>query len=115
MHSELPAAEPWETEFIAQLCRQHEGSKAGVQGTAFASNKARRDAFVKLLALLRIVDCLDTGPGTVIQLRRIELLRGQIKLRFTGRNLTGLEEVAFEKRAAFFERVLKRKLVAIRD
>lgn len=115
MNAELPAADFWETELIAELCRLHEGSKQEPKSGGFADNRSRHAAFQKLLAILRTVDALDTGPETVLKLRRVQLHPRQVRLVYSGKNLTGLESINIEKRAPFFEKVFKRALVVEQD
>jgi exopolyphosphatase/guanosine-5'-triphosphate,3'-diphosphate pyrophosphatase len=111
-HADLPAAETWETEFIADLCRHHEGSKLDLSELSFEKNPGRIDAYRKLLALLRVIDALDCGPETRVQLKSVERKGKQIVLRIGGKGLTGLEALNVEKKAPFFKKVLGKWVVA---
>jgi exopolyphosphatase/guanosine-5'-triphosphate,3'-diphosphate pyrophosphatase len=111
-HSDFPGADLWENELIAELCLHHEGAKTPVVDSAVLKSKGRRDAFMKLLAILRIADALDSGPETHIRLQQTRILRGRVELRCGGRGLTGLESLQVEKKAPFFARIFKRDVVA---
>lgn len=109
-HSDLPAMDNWELEFISQLCLHHEGAKLDSKDLSFTRNKVRKDAFRKLLALLRVVDELDTGPDARATIKSVKIMRKLVRLRFTGRNLTGMEAQNVAKKGLFFEKVFGRAL-----
>jgi exopolyphosphatase/guanosine-5'-triphosphate,3'-diphosphate pyrophosphatase len=111
-HADFPAADPWETDLIADLCRLHEGTKLDANKLTFEKTKPRMDAFRKLLAMLRIIDALDSGPETRIRLKGIQRSRGLVTLRYTGKGLTKLESMNVEKKAPFFEKVMGSWIVA---
>ncbi len=112
-NSDFPGAEVWENELIAELCLYHAGTKMPVIESPLLKSTSRQAAFHKLLALLRIVDALDSGPETTIRLDRVRLGRKKIELIFSGRGLTGLECLHIEKCSSFFARVFKREVVAV--
>jgi exopolyphosphatase/guanosine-5'-triphosphate,3'-diphosphate pyrophosphatase len=105
-HADFPAADSWETDFIADLCRFHEGAKLDLSKLTFEKNKERVEAFRKLLAMLRIIDALDSGPDAKLKLKGVQKKRGQVMLQYSGRGLTGLESLNVEKKAPFFEKVM---------
>ncbi|MDR3606320.1 MAG: Ppx/GppA phosphatase family protein [Oligoflexia bacterium] len=112
-NSDFSGAEAWENEFIAELCLYHAGTKAPVLESPLLKGAGRKSAFIKLLAILRVVDALDSGPETHIRLDRVRLGRRAVDLFFSGRGLTGLESLQVEKRAPYFERVFKSELSAV--
>jgi exopolyphosphatase / guanosine-5'-triphosphate,3'-diphosphate pyrophosphatase len=111
-HSDFPGADSWENELIAELCLHHEGAKVPVVDGPALKSKVRSDAFMKLLAVLRIADALDSGAETHVRLQHTRILRDRVELRYSGRGLTGLESLQVEKIAPYFMRVLKRDVVA---
>lgn len=111
-NSDLPAVEEWELELIARLCLHHEGSKLSEADLAFTKNKTKREAFCKLLALLRIADALDLGPECELTLKKIQLKQKLVSIRYSGKGITGLETMNIEKKAEFFKSVFKRWIEA---
>jgi exopolyphosphatase/guanosine-5'-triphosphate,3'-diphosphate pyrophosphatase len=111
-HADFPAADTWETELIADLCRFHDGAKLDLSKLAFEKGKGRLEAFKKLLAMLRVIDALDSGPDTKLKFKSIQRSRGKVTLQFTGKGLTGLESINVEKKAPFFEKVMGQKIIA---
>jgi exopolyphosphatase/guanosine-5'-triphosphate,3'-diphosphate pyrophosphatase len=110
-NADFPGAEEWEAELVAKLCRYHEGTKLEHDDlTGLAKNL--RDPFQKLLALLRIVDALDSGPESNVRIKRVQVSKGEVKVQYTGRGLTGLEALTVEKRAQYFKKVLRRSISA---
>jgi exopolyphosphatase/guanosine-5'-triphosphate,3'-diphosphate pyrophosphatase len=105
-HADFPAADSWETDFIADLCHYHEGAKLDLSKLSFEKDKERVDAFRKLLAMLRVIDALDSGPETSLKLKGIQRKRSQVILKYSGKGLTGLESLNVEKKAPFFEKVM---------
>lgn len=106
-NADLPAMEDWEIDLVAELCLFHESSKVTF-GNTDLSVKTRSTSFLKLLALLRIVDALDFGPDTRTGIASVKLTRTSVKLGYRGRNLTGLEQTNLELRSRLFRRVFKR-------
>lgn len=111
-NADFPAADAWEINLIAELCRYHESSKVDFNDLGFTKN--RREIFIKLLALLRIVDALDQGSDRRVRIRSIKVDRREVKIRYSGKGLTGLEGMEVEKRANYFERVMGRWISAER-
>lgn len=103
-HGDLPPMDEWEIELVANLCLFHAGTKVQSKG----------QAFLKLLALLQIVDGLDSGPDASVELKRVQRARGKITLVIGGRGLSGLEMVAVEQRRELFERVFGRSILVAR-
>jgi len=112
-NSDLPAMEDWELEFIAQLCLHHEGSKRSQRDLSWMKGKAKRDAFLKLLAILRIADALDAGPECRLKLKSVKLNKKQVRIAYSGQEITGLETGNVEKKSEFFEKIFGRSIQAI--
>jgi exopolyphosphatase/guanosine-5'-triphosphate,3'-diphosphate pyrophosphatase len=112
-NSDFPGAESWENELIAELCLYHAGTKMPTPESPLLKSVTRHGAFLRLLALLRLVDALDSGPETLVRIDRLRLGQKKIELFYSGRGLTGLEGLHIEKKSSFFERVFKRKIIAV--
>ena len=110
---DLPAIEPWEAELIAQLCFYCEGGKIEPGLLPFRKEKDRYVAFVKLLALLRVADGLDSGPQTHVKMDRVVLTRQSVQIAISGRNLTDLEAIRVDRKKELFEQVFRRKLKVV--
>lgn len=112
-NSDLPAVEDWELEFIAQLCLYHEGSKMNHAHLTFAKNKARKEAFLKLLAILRVADALDSGPECRLNLKEVQVGKKNITIRYSGKDVTGLETSNVEKKSDYFKNIFGRGIEAL--
>lgn len=109
-NGDLPAMEDWEIEFVARLCLRHEGTKPDTSGFRFFKNKARQDAFNRVLALLRVVDALDSGAAGEIKIHSVRVTRAMISLVVGGDALTGLEPVNAERKSSLFSALFKKTL-----
>ena len=112
-NSDLPAMDQWEIELLAQLCLHHEGSKNGHHDITFTKSKTKKDAYTKLLALLRIADALDSGAECRVILKSIQVGKKLITIHYSGREVTGLETTNVEKKADFFQSIFGRQIVAV--
>ncbi|MEN9724137.1 MAG: hypothetical protein RJB38_2123 [Pseudomonadota bacterium] len=139
---EIAGIEPWEMDFLAQLCLWHAGgepdlgkrrgrkvkSKSQVfplfeakeyahqksEERALFKNKERVDAFLKLLALLRIADALDRSHKATPALRSVQCRRGVIRLFLDPRKSSDLEVLRVEQKKGLFERTMGRSLEVLR-
>lgn len=89
LNTDVPFPSPWEREFVAHLCLWHKRGKVMPSEVPFWRDAVRWGAFLKLLALLRLVEALDHGRSTPSlrgvrrQGRRaVLLLRGTDELEF---------------------------------
>lgn len=111
-NSDFPSMQVWEHEFIAKLCLHHTGGKLEAKDLNGLGRKdKKRDAFVKLLALVRVVDALDLGPRTNIHLKKVSANRTQVKLSFTGKTTAGIETLMIPRKRKLFEEVFHRELL----
>ncbi len=113
-HADFPAMEPWETDFIAELCLLHRGGKVDPKKLSFGKEKARRQAFLKLLALLRVADSLDRGHKAAAVIRKVKIDRRRIELFVSGRGSIDLECLRAEQKKGLLEEVFGRKLVIVK-
>ncbi len=111
-NADFPSMQAWEHEFIARLCLFHSGGKVERKDLEpLGRDKKRREAFLKLLPLLRIIDALDLGPRTQLKLRKTSIARQSVKLSFSGKASAGLEELVNERKKKLFEEEFGRQLV----
>ena len=101
-NADLHGMEAWEIELVAALCLHHDSGKV---------EKSKSSAFLKLLAMLRVVDALDSGPETEIRITNARLERARILLGLRGRKLTGLEATRLELKSRLFREMFKREIV----
>ncbi|MBI4357103.1 MAG: Ppx/GppA family phosphatase [Gammaproteobacteria bacterium] len=109
----FPFVEEWETELIALLCRHHECLKrSSLNILPFHNDRSKRKVFLKLLALLLIVDALDADLVSPIALEKIRIDKSFVRLSFSGGS--SLEILRVAERSKLFEKVFKRRLVVKR-
>lgn len=111
-NSDFPSMQVWEHEFIAKLCLLVTGGKLENKDLVGLSKKdKKRDAFVKLLALVRLIDGLDLGPRTNILLKKVSISRAVVKMSFTGKTTAGIETLMIPRKKKLFEETFKRQLI----
>ena len=114
-NADFPSMEKWEAEFVAQLCRWHPSGKPDLKDLPFTGDKEQREAFFKLLALLRVADALDRGHKSSVRIKKISVSAKQVRLTLTGKGAIDLELLRVDQKKALFEQVFGRELVAERD
>jgi exopolyphosphatase/guanosine-5'-triphosphate,3'-diphosphate pyrophosphatase len=112
-NADFPSMDAWETEFVAQLCLWHPSGKPDLEGVLFSQDKKWRDAFFKLLALLRVADALDRGHRSSARIHHVHVTRDKVRLLLTGKAID-LELLRVEQKKSLFEQVYRRRLVAER-
>jgi exopolyphosphatase/guanosine-5'-triphosphate,3'-diphosphate pyrophosphatase len=108
-NGDLPPLEEWESEFIALLCLHQKSGKLTPREIPFWGDKARRNAFQKLLALIRLLDALDPGPDARISLRGVRLNRGRVTLSLSGR-AASFESLEMDRRTNLFRKIFHKKI-----
>jgi exopolyphosphatase/guanosine-5'-triphosphate,3'-diphosphate pyrophosphatase len=111
---DVAALDAWELEFVAQLCFWHAGGKPDLRKIPELREKSRQQAFLKLLAILRIADALDRSHKADPCLRDVKLKRGMVELKLDPRKSSDLEVLRVEQKKELFEEVFRRKLVVKR-
>jgi exopolyphosphatase/guanosine-5'-triphosphate,3'-diphosphate pyrophosphatase len=118
-NAELPVMEPWEIDMLAELCLSYkEGIKTGKGAKAklpFKKDKGRRNAFIKLTALLGLLDALDGGPESSAKLRSTSVLKTRVQIRVSGRGVPGLESLPWDQRTLAFRRVFRKDISAVKS
>jgi exopolyphosphatase/guanosine-5'-triphosphate,3'-diphosphate pyrophosphatase len=113
-HADFPSMDPWETEFIARMCLHHRGGLLKGSDLDFvAKNKAgalRRDAFPKLVALLRIADALDRNHQGSVKISAVRMTRKEVVLKLRARGPIDLEILRVEQKKELFEQIFERDL-----
>ena len=113
-NSDFSSIEGWEQEFIARLCLHHTGGRVGKDLSYLGKDKDRKEAFLKILALVRVVDALDIGPQTIIRLRKVEIRREFVKLHISGAGTAGIEQLMIERKKKLFEDVFAKSFLVQR-
>jgi len=114
MNADLPGVEKWEAEFVAELCFWMTGGKPPRKELPFSENKQKRQAFFKLLALLRIADALDVGSVRKQRIQSIQNTRKSIILNLAPRLTTELELLRIDQKKSLFEDIFAKTLIAKR-
>lgn len=110
-NADIPSMQKWETEFVAQLCLWHQGGKVNAKDLPFGRDKTKRQAFLKLLALLRVADALDRSHKRAVRITAVRVEKKKVKLQLSAKNAMDLELLRVEQKKALFEEVFKRELV----
>jgi exopolyphosphatase/guanosine-5'-triphosphate,3'-diphosphate pyrophosphatase len=111
-NADVPGLDPWELELVGQLVLWHKGGKVERQDIPF-EDPARRGAFLKLLALLRIVDALEKPRAHLVTLKAVRRERGRIRLDLGGeRSAVDLAVLRVEQKKELFEKVFRQTLAA---
>jgi len=113
---DFPSMDSWEHEFVARLCLFIPDAK--VQGKILGGSvrdKKARSAFLKILALARVIDALDLGARTSLKIRRVAITRQAAKITFSGKATEGIEQLMMERKKKLFEQLFKRKLLLERS
>lgn len=108
-NADFRAMELWESELIAQLCLKHNAGKISKKDLNFTRDRAKRHAFVRLLAILHVADALDRGHKSNIHIQKIRLLPGKVRISISGPS-TDLEILRLDQKKALFEKIFRRQL-----
>lgn len=109
-NSDFQAMQGWETQFIALLCLNHSGGKIK-DLSSLGRDNGRRNAFTRILALVRLIDGLDLGPRTTVKLRNVAITKGQVKLKVSGEGIAGIEALMIDRKKKLFEEVFGRQFL----
>jgi exopolyphosphatase/guanosine-5'-triphosphate,3'-diphosphate pyrophosphatase len=110
-NADIPSMEKWEAEFVGQLCLWHQDGKISQKDLSFAGSKDRKQAFVKLLAILRVADALDRSHKRLLKIRNVRINPKSVRLLVSARNGIDLELLRVEQKKSLFEQVFQRSLV----
>ncbi len=109
-NADIPLMVPWENEFIAQLCLWRKAGKTDDVSLPEMSAQ-RKNAFFKLLSILKIIDALDRRNGPLVALERVSLKGHEVSMDISApRGDTTLELLRLEQKKDLFEDVFKKRL-----
>jgi len=111
-NADFPSMEKWEAEFVGQLCLWHQDRKVDQKSLTFT--KVEKQAFMKLLAMLRVADALDRSHKRLLKVRDVKIDRKGVHINVTSRNGIDLELLRVEQKKQLFEQVFKRPLFVSR-
>jgi exopolyphosphatase/guanosine-5'-triphosphate,3'-diphosphate pyrophosphatase len=112
-NADFPSMEKWETEFVGQLCLWHQDGKVDQKALPFT--KDEKQAFMKLLAILRVADALDRSHKRVLKVRDVKIDRKGVHILVSARIGIDLELLRVEQKKELFEQIFKRPLDVIRS
>jgi len=111
-NADVSGLEPWERDFIAQLVLWHKEGKITSKDIPFPIGD-KKATFLKILALLRVVDALEKPQAHWVSLRRVERKRGAVRLLLSGqRSAVDLAILRVEQKKELFEKVFRVSLSA---
>jgi exopolyphosphatase/guanosine-5'-triphosphate,3'-diphosphate pyrophosphatase len=125
-HADFSGMQPWETEYIADLCLHHRGGnppnvRTRRKKSADRSGKSRssdeqlqkqaQEAFPALLAILRLADALDRGHRGHAAIKSVRVSPATVTIQLDTRESLDLELLRVEQKKELFERVFGRALV----
>ena len=113
-HIDLPVRAAWERELVAQLCLHHSRSKLTPGEMPFKGKdrQPKQKAFVRLLALLQIIDALDPAHGKILHPDQVRIQSKCVQLRLSDDRWVELAKLRIHSKKAFFEKVFSRGLRA---
>jgi len=112
--ADLPLSEAWETEFVAELCYWHVTAKANVDKLPYQTKESAKlgPPFLKLLALLRVLDALDSAFPKRVEAERIEIRPKEVHVWLSQGDSTELALLRLQQKKPLFEKVFARDLIA---
>jgi len=109
-NANFPYIDPWESDFIAELCLFTDIQSGDLKNVSFKKNSERQKAFLKLLALLRIVDGFNINRRNATDIQSIRTAKKKVKLIYPKKSSTGLEAFKVDQRKKLFENLFNRSL-----
>lgn len=103
--------EKWESEFISELCLKYNTSKLSKKDLDFITSKSARDAFLKLLALHRIILALHEEQTQACIIDQVLISRTQLKIQLKGSSHSELRSIRVERRKELLELLFKKQLI----
>lgn len=101
--------EKWESEFIARLCLYHRVGKPELPELG-RGEKTKKQAFLRLLAILRVAVAIDRGQPGFLRIKKLRILRGKIELVVQSKTAPDLELLRVDQKKGLFEVTFKRPL-----
>jgi exopolyphosphatase/guanosine-5'-triphosphate,3'-diphosphate pyrophosphatase len=120
-NAHFSSLDPWEVDFVARLCLFHRSGKPNGKDLGEITKdcpghlaRERKDAFLKLLALLRVADALDRGHKGHLQLKSVRVTEDEIRIYAQFKGPSELEFLRIEQKKSLFEEVFERRLRLVR-
>jgi exopolyphosphatase/guanosine-5'-triphosphate,3'-diphosphate pyrophosphatase len=114
-NSDFFAMEKWESDFIGQLCLKHNRPKLTKKDVSFTKDRSKRQAFIRLLALMGIVDALDHGHASRLHIKKITIKTKKLRITLSGADATDLDILRIEQKKQLFEQVFRTKINATKS
>jgi exopolyphosphatase/guanosine-5'-triphosphate,3'-diphosphate pyrophosphatase len=113
---DVPSLGEEERELIAQLCLWHRGGKVDGGRVPFWKDRGKRVRFMKLLALVRVVDSLDSLHSRRVRVTSVERRGADVRVCLAGdRTAAELERLRAEQKKELFETLFRVRLSVVID
>ncbi len=109
-HTDLLRMESWERDFVAHLLARHNGTKPKPKRLPYEPDTERGEAFLKLLAMLRLMSAFTRGENGLPSIERIRSGKDSVKM-FVSKKASHIAMLRAEGRKDLFESVFRRTLM----
>ena len=111
-NAELPLTNPWETEFVAQLCLCLEAHQPNFSKPCFENLKKKplTHAFQVLLELLKLGEALGPAHQEKIELSKVSIRKNSICLKLASEEFAVLAKYRIESRKSLFRNLFNMEL-----
>jgi len=109
-YADVPQFEDWESDFIALLCLHSKTGKLQKKELPFRSDKITQKAFLKVLALLRLVAAISFQRSQSLPIQRVKIDANRVVLSLSKRSKPALGLLRADQRKSLFEDVFKKSL-----
>lgn len=106
-NSNIPSTKSWENEFIARLCYYHDFDKISSKDMEFIQGAEKKQAFRKLLAILKLADLFDWHPGLRIRFLGAQIRKTSIELRVNGGQAPEVQRLYAQLKDKYVERTFR--------
>jgi exopolyphosphatase/guanosine-5'-triphosphate,3'-diphosphate pyrophosphatase len=110
-NAHFASMDDWEKEFVAHLCLMHTAGKVTAKNLPFWREKNKRQAFLKLLSILRIADALDRQHRSLVRIDKVTFQPQFVTLKIIGKDPINLELLGVEQKKELFEKLFSRVLI----
>ena len=110
-YADVPAFDPWESELISELALYARDGKIAKKDLPFKKRKDLQFAFLKLLALLRLVVALGYQRTSRISIERIKVEKRRVTISISKRSNAALQILRADQRKSLFEETFKKSLM----
>jgi len=110
-HVDVSGLSEWESRFIAELCVHLYDSKINKKDFPFKKDQKKRQAFFKILALMRIAVGLSFQRTEPLHIERVRVIKNAVILSFSRRSRADLALLRADHRKGLFEEVFKKNIL----